>query len=256
MKRQPFLKKYIAIYRFHRPYGFRQALIRMLSIFVELDLFDFKHKTNTRTVKYTDFSNKNYMHYVPAFTSVVKEMLMFSHNYYISSIKYSDHSRKAIFVDFGAGLFKTPIIASEIEKFALVGGVEIDPELIEGAKENIERLSGRNSEFILINGNVEVEASSKSLVDEIKANGIDPAVSTIFIFNKNSYGPTILDKSLQNIKKYFSSIVYLYQNPIHGEVLLKRGYVQFGEDDKKSTAHKNYKYNLYFKHTFFESVPA
>jgi hypothetical protein len=134
MQRQPFFKKYIAIYRFHRPYGFREAFKRMKSIFVELDLFDFKHRTNTRTVKYTDFQNKNYMHYVPAFTSVVHEMLKFSHNYYISSIRYSDHNRKAIFIDFGAGLFKTPIIASELGKFALVGGIEIDSELVEGAK--------------------------------------------------------------------------------------------------------------------------
>jgi hypothetical protein len=107
----------------------------------------------------------------------------------------------------------------------------------------------------VINGNVEIESDLKSLVSEIKSRGIEPAVSTIFIFNKNSYGPTTLGKSLENIEKYFNSIVYLYQNPIHGDVLIKRGFTQFGNDDKKSTAHKNYKYNLYFKHTFAESVP-
>lgn len=252
MNTQSFFSKYRAIYRFHRPFGLWEALSRMRSIFFELDVFDFKHKTNTRTVKYTVFSNTNYMHYVPAFTSVVKEMLMFSYNHYISSIKYSDHNRKAIFVDFGAGLFKTPIIAGELGKFALVGGIEIDPELVEVATINISRISFRDTPCLVKVGNVEVEADIDSLVSEISRHGIRPLESTIFVFNKNSYGRPTLVKSLENIEKHFVSIVYLYQNPIHGDVLLKRGYLQFGQDDRRSTAHKNYKYNLYFKHNAIE----
>lgn len=178
---------------------------------------------------------------------------MFSHNYYISSIKYSNHDRKAIFIDFGAGLFKTPIIASEIGKFALVGGLEIDPELVEGATRNIDKISGIETSFIIKHGNVEDQKDVRGLVEEIRVHGIDPKEATIFIFNKNSYGPTTLEKSLENIEEFFDSIVYLYQNPVHGDVLLHRGFTQFGEDDQKSTAHKNYKYNLYFKHKFTES---
>lgn len=248
---QSYLSKYRAVYRFHRPFGLWEALSRMKSIFIELDVFDFLHRTNTRTVKYTEFANTNYMHYVPVFTSVAKEMLKFSYNYYISSIKYSDHNRKAIFIDFGAGLFKMPLIASKLGKFALVGGIEIDPELVEVAKSNIYK-SFSKTDCVVKVGNVEIESDIDSLVEEIGKHGIRSLESTIFIFNKNSYGRSTLVKSLELIEKHFTSIVYLYQNPIHGEALLECGYIQFGQDDQKSTAHKNYKYNLYFKHNLIK----
>ena len=252
MKKQNFISKYRAIYRFHSPHGRREAIVRVKSILKELDFFDFRRSINTRTIKVMSLEKSTYMPYWPAFTSVVREMLMFSHNYYISAIRYSDLSRKTIFVDFGAGLAKTSIIAAETGKFDLAGGIEIDQELVQEGLRNLEIMKIRKNltNTFLIKGNVESEIDISELIATLKVSGIDPKISTIFIFNKNSYGPDVLEKSLELIEGYFESIVYLYQNPIHHYVLTRMGYIEFGQDAKSSIEHKNYKYKLFFKHKY------
>jgi len=242
----------MAIYRFHSPHGKREALSRVKSILKELDLFDFRRSVNTRTIKVVSLDKDTYMPYWPAFTSVVREMLMFSHNYYISAIRYSDLNRKIIFVDFGAGLAKTSIIAAETGKFDISGGVEIDDELVQEGLRNLEIMRKKRNlkNTFLLKGNVESGSDIAELMKTIKVSGIDTKKSTIFIFNKNSYGPEVLEKSLVLVEGYFDSIVYLYQNPIHHYVLTQMGYVEFGQDAKSSIEHKNYKYKLFFKHNY------
>ena len=252
MKTQNIFKKYLTIYKFHSAYGTSEGIKRVWSIFKELDLFDFTRGLNTRTIKVQSLEKISYMPYWPAFTSVVLEMIKFSHNYYISAIRYSDLQRKTVFVDFGSGLAKVPIIAGETKKFDACGGIEIDPELSVVAAKNlkiIEKRLGKVKLFSLI-GNVESPNDIANLIDIIEANGISAKKSTIFIFNKNSYGPDTLKNSLMLIEKYFSSVVYLYQNPIHGYILEEQNYIQFGADSKVSTINKNYKYKLYFKHKY------
>jgi hypothetical protein len=134
LQKQHILIKYWKIFKFHSVYGFLEGLRRSKSIFLELDLFDFCRGVNTRTIKVASMDKETYMYYVAAFTSVVREMIRFSHNYYLSAIRYSDFERKTIFIDFGAGMGKTVIIAGETGKFELVGGLEIDPELVEYAR--------------------------------------------------------------------------------------------------------------------------
>jgi len=253
MKAQSSRSKYLMLYRFHRPFGVLEAIRRVASVFLELDLFDFRRGVNTRTIKVTKLAKPTYMPYWPAFTSVVKEMIKFSHNYYISAIRYSDLDRQTVFVDFGAGLGKTPILAAESQKFDLSCGIEIDGELVEQARVNFKELSKKSPQLIKLfieEGNVENKSDIELFVKLISDMGINPDKCTLFIFNKNSYGPDVLRNSLKLIEGHFSSIVYLYQNPIHQSCLNELGYIEFGQDDKPSTAHKNFKYKLYFKHKY------
>ncbi len=252
MKPQNLFKKYFSIYRFHSAYGIREGITRVWSIFRELDLYDLRRGINTRTIKVIALEKSTYMPYWPAFTSVVAEMIKFSYNYYISAIRYSDLGRKTVFVDFGAGLAKTPLIAAETHKFNVAGGIEIDSELVIQGELNLEKMQKRlkGASTFLTCGNVENKQDIERLVQRIKDLGIKPDDSTLFIFNKNSYGPDVLRNSLVLIQKYFSSIVYMYQNPIHGYVLTELGFLEFGKDSAPATEHKNYKYQLFFKHNY------
>lgn len=252
MKPQNLFKKYLSIYRFHSAYGVREGIRRVWSIFKELDLYDLRRGINTRTIKVVALEKSTYMPYWPAFTSVVSEMIKFSYNYYISAIRYSDLNRKTVFVDFGAGLAKTPLIAAETDKFDVAAGIEIDPELVDQGELNLNRMQkrlNRTSTFITC-GNVEKEQDISLLIQQIEDLGITPRESTLFIFNKNSYGPDVLRNSLELTQKYFDSIVYMYQNPIHSYVLTELGFLEFGNDSAPSTEHKNYKYRLFFKHRY------
>jgi hypothetical protein len=254
VKPQNLFRKYLSIYRFHSAYGVREGISRVLSIFRELDLYDLRRGVNTRTIKVVALEKSTYMPYWPAFTSVVREMIKFSYNYYISAIRYSDLNRKTVFVDFGAGLAKTPLIAAETDKFDVAGGIEIDPELVDQGHFNLDKMQKRLSKTstFLTCGNVEDERDIKRLIQQIEDLQIVPGESTLFIFNKNSYGPEVLRNSLVLIQKYFDSIVYMYQNPIHSYVLSELGFLEFGKDSAPSTEHKNYKYQLFFKHKYLD----
>ena len=103
MKQNVFIK-YKSIYQFHQSYGKFYALKRMFHIFLQLDLFDIKRKVNTRTIKYGKFASVDYMGYSPVYTSVCKEMIRLSHDYWLSGVRYSNYDMKTVFVDLGGGL--------------------------------------------------------------------------------------------------------------------------------------------------------
>ena len=250
MRQQKLLEKYLAIYRYHSKFGRVEALKRMFSIFKDLDLFDYRHGFNTRHIKVKSLEKKTYMPYWPVFTSVALEMVKFSYNYYRSAIRYSDLERKTVFVDFGAGLGKSTLVAAKTGNFDVSSGIEIDSELVEMAQPNLQRKLVKNLNTFILQGNVELQNDIDLFVSKLVELGIKPKESTLFIFNKNSYGPEVLENSIKLIEVHFSSIVYLYQNPIHGYVLPKLGFIEFGQDDRKTTEHKNYKYRLYFKHKY------
>lgn len=251
MEKQSLFNKYSSIYRYHSSFGRIEALKRMYSIFSELDRFDYKYGFNTRQIKVKSLAKKTYMPYWPVFSSVALEMIKFSFNYYISAIRYSDLERKTVFVDFGAGLGKSTLVASLTGNFNVSSGIEIDDELVNLARVNLTNRHISKSTTFITEGNVESETDIDTFVTELLKYEINPKDTTLFIFNKNSYGPEVLANSLRLIEKHFDSIVYLYQNPIHSYVLHELGYIEFGQDDKKPTAHKNYKYRLFFKHNYF-----
>lgn len=83
--------------------------------------------------------NKNYMHYVPVFYSVALEMIRMAHDYYGSAFRYSDLSRKTVFVDLGAGAGKSLVVSNETTKFDFMAGIEIDESLFSQALKNISQ---------------------------------------------------------------------------------------------------------------------
>lgn len=250
MEKQSIIDKYASIYRYHSRFGRIEAFKRMHSIFSELDCFDYKHGFNTRQIKVKSLAKKTYMPYWPVFTSVALEMIKFSYNYYISAIRYSDLERKTVFVDFGAGLGKSTLVAALTGNFDVCAGIEIDEELVELAQANLANKHISGVSAFIQTGNVELQSDIDNFVNHLSKSGIQAENTTLFIFNKNSYGPEVLENSLRLIENHFQSIVYLYQNPIHSYVLHKLGYIEFGQDDKKPTEHKNYKYRLFFKHNY------
>ena len=218
----------------------------MLAIFKEIDVFDYVNRVDTRTISSGPYSNFNYMPYWPVFTSVCLEMMRQSHNYYLSAIRYSNYDNKTVFIDLGSGAGKTPIMAAKLKKFDFSVGVEIDHSLHFRFQKNVDSL-GLNSEILCHLGNVEDSNSISRLIDELHQRGFTRENTTYFLFNKNSYSKSVLNNSLKLLEKNFSSIIYMYQNPVHHETLLNRGFEEFGRDSKLNSAHKNYKYILYKK---------
>ena len=121
--------KYYKIYKFHG--GGLNGIKRAFDTFYEIDLFDIMRRgVVTNKIKTEGWNNKQYMFYSPAYSSVVLEMLRLGCNYYTSAIRYTDFSRKAIFIDLGCGAGKTILQALETRYFNYCCGVELDPELV------------------------------------------------------------------------------------------------------------------------------
>lgn len=118
------MNKYYRVFNYHGG-GFR-GLRRVIDTFLQIDLFDLRRNVDTRTFKKPEYVSENYMWYAPVYTDVADEMIRQSYDYYTSSIVYSDHSRKSIFVDLGCSAGKTLIQALETNHFDCVAGVEID----------------------------------------------------------------------------------------------------------------------------------
>ncbi len=235
-----FLKNYRNILNYHgyNFYGFKRVIDQIL----EVDFFDFSrgHKVHTAFIKTPEYTSDQYMHYQPAYTSVVKEMIQLSVAYY-TSISYSDKSRFPIFVDLGCGSGKTLLIAEQFPYFKSIFGIEIDKELSNICEQNLQSLSGNNN--FCINANVEEKQAIDELLHFLDDTDIDDI--TVFAFNKNSYGQKVLESSLNLLKEKFNNIFYLYQNPVFGQVLLDNGFYEILSDSKNSTVHKNYKYKIY-----------
>jgi len=249
-------KKYIRIYNFHKGTGRIQAARRVLNNFIEIDIFDLSRPgILTGEIKTEGYTNVNYMPYWPAYTSVTKEIIRQSHNYYISAVMYANRNRKSIFLDLGSGPGKNVILAAESGKFSHCFGVDIEKDLVTLGNENLAKLGkfkpGLNKTYTSI---FEGNAEEYSFINEIDTmlfkSNLNSRDVTLFVYNKNSYGPIVLSKSLSIIESKFDSIFYLYQNPVQQKILVEHGYELFASDAKPNNAHKNYKYSLFLKHNF------
>lgn len=238
-------KKYLTIYRYHG--GGLTGMRRIIDTFAEVDWFDIARGVRTAEIKTAGYSNPQYMFYAPAYTSVVREMLRMAFSHYTSAIRYTDFDRNAIFLDLGCGAGKAVIQAIETNHFAYVCGVDIDEDLVARARMNVRSDARRCA---LIAGNAEGDAYMTELMLRLSVAGINPIRSTVFVFNKNSYGPDVLRRSLEIVERNFRSVVYLYQNPVHHRVMDDFGYECFLADGARATAHKNFKYRLYMRHQF------
>ena len=238
--------KYFRIYNFHKSWGHKEAIRRVAAIFKEIDLFDLRYRINTRTIRVKPYQNPNYMPYWPVFTSVAREMIRQSYNFYLSGIRYSDYERKCVFIDLGSGAGKTPIMAAKTKKFDLSVGIELDPQLHARFQNNVNTLDFN----LLISctlGNVESPDTINEFALKLQNRGFTKSNTTLFLFNKNSYSESVLENSLKLLENHFTSMIYLYQNPVHHETLLSNGFKEFGRDSQPNNSHKNYKYVLYYK---------
>lgn len=250
------LRKYRRIYKFHRGTGKIQAARRVFDNLVEIDIFDAARPgVLTGEIKTEGYTNYNYMPYWPAYTSVTKEMIRQSHNYYISAVMYANRSRKSIFLDLGSGPGKNVILAAESGKFSHCFGVDIESDLVSLGNDNLTKLKRikpevRSTFISIFEGNAEENAFIEEIASELKKSELRTSDVTLFVYNKNSYGPEVLRKSLSIIESKFDSIFYLYQNPVQQKVLFEKGYELFASDAKPNNAHKNFKYSLFIKHNF------
>ena len=246
IQQNPYLSKYSKIFKYHGG-GFK-GLLRVWDTFKEIDLFDFKRRgVKTNKIKKSGYSNSQYMFYSPVYSSVSEEMMRTSFNYYTSAVRYTEYDRKTVFIDLGCGAGKTIIQASEIGHFDYFGGVEIDSDLSSICKSNIEKTNLDQNRGFIFEGNVEKNDWTKFLVNKLNDDNINLQKTSLFIFNKNSYGSEVLKNSLEIANEYFSSIFYLYQNPIHHKVLINNKFDCFLKDSATSTSHKNFKYKCYYK---------
>ena len=130
----------------------------------------------------------------------------------------------------------------------MIVGIDIDQELVTAAIKNTNKISADKVKMIY--GNVESVTCISEFQQLLNDKLCDATQTTLFVFNKNSYGPNVLRNSVLLLEKKYDSIVYLYQNPVHHDVLINLGFTCFSQDNKLSTANKNYKYKLYLKHNY------
>ena len=244
MRKYKIKNKYKNIYVFYRHRGFLYALKMVYRVIKEIDLFDLTRSLNTREITKKQMQNTQYMWYSPVYTNVCKEMISISSQFYNSAIKYSNNFDHKVFIDLGGGLGKPSMIACEEGTFSQIISADIDKELSEGAFNNFNKFP-KYRIIKSITCNVERKGDMQVLFDVISKEYGNSY--TLFVFNKNSYGSTVLRKSLELIKKYGpDNVLYLYQNPVHSAVLSSMGYRLVGTDDKPNNEHKNYKYHLYW----------
>jgi len=216
------------------------ALSRVLDTFTQIHLFDLRRKTDTATIKTTGYTDNRYMIYMPVYTSVCVEMIRKSFEWYASGIKYSNDDLIPVFVDLGAGAGKAVIVANESKFFTLCAGVELDKELSARSERNIPAGGGN---VLHIHANVEsdgwVDELLKTIPDQKRRNVV------LFAFNKNSYDEQVVKNTLEIIRERFENAIYLYQNPMHHNVVLESGFMEIQRDAQPNNAHKNFKYIIY-----------
>ena len=157
-------------------------------------------------------------------------MISISSQFYDSAIKYSNNNDYKVIIDFGRGLGKPSLIACEEGTFSQIIRADIDQELSEEAFKNFN-ISQKYRVIKSITCNVERERDMRNLINMIRK--VCGNSYTLFAFNKNSYGATVLRKSLELIRKFGpNNLLYLYQNPVHSDVLSSMRYRLVATDDK------------------------
>ena len=141
---------------------------------------------------------------------------------------------------------KPAILAYETNKFDYVFSIDIDPELVSECQNNFIKINKRDNKLQALVANVE------DLTLQVVINKINDLIGdkeyTLFVFNKNSYGPTVLKNSLKTLRKSGPEHqIYMYQNPLYEDALLDEKYSIFAKDEFPSNKHKNYKYKLFWR---------
>jgi SAM-dependent methyltransferase len=121
-----------------------------------------------------------------------------------------------VFVDFGCGLGRALIFASQFPLRRVVG-VEASPRLAEAARRNLVRLHGRRR----------TPAPAWSVVCCDAADFEVPADANLFYFG-DPFDETVLEPVVRNIlgsrERDPRPLAVVYVHPVHGHVFAKRGF--------------------------------
>lgn len=150
-----------------------------------------------------------------------------STNYYyftkildIANIDYEN----SVFVDYGSGKGRALLMAAEYP-FRHIIGVEFSAQLYEVSKKNIEKVIDR-----LQCKNIEV------IHEDAVEHRVPSDANTFFFFNpfKEPVLSKVIDAIEASLKEFPRSAVFIYVNPVHKDVFLKRGYRQSAEIKSKN----------------------
>ena len=199
--------------------------------FIDCHYFDLKHGTDTHLmvpkqemrVESQHFTNS--LMYMVSWTSVITKALDFVKRELMSS--QSNYR----FIDIGCGKGKV-ILVARLQKFidrspSSYIGIDFDGKLIEIARDNSSRLFGDQGEFL-----------HADIVDF----DFRQWNSCLILFLYNPFDQEVLSKFLLKLKDL--SVIIIYVNPVHRDLLIGRGYTS-------RTQHSDWHPNLTFE--VFES---
>lgn len=201
------------------------GLKKLLRIFREIWLFDL-----VRPGVRTGFQSKSatllekYMWYSPVESTTCRQMLSFSADWIRSYFEYSSSDTVPVFVDLGSGAGKANLIALELG-FPVSVGMEFDKELVDLSTQNfaaLRKLRKSTGIGFAVNGDVTNVSDLRRLRDEVESQITGRPIWVIF--NKNSYGSSELDQSIDALDEILTDYVYLYQNPVHERVLDRKNF--------------------------------
>ena len=206
--------------------NFVSGLRRLKDVIKEIWIFDWKRPgVRTGFQQINSELEADYMWYSPTETSVCFSILKFTKDWVRSYFEYSSQNTPVVFVDFGAGAGKTNLIAIELG-YTLSIAFEIDSQLVKVADNNFsvpryskihqKRIQSFTGDVTNINHVKELRKLIQSLIPESRH-------FLLVAYNKNSYGPRALEKSILALDQEFGTYVYLYQNPVHKKVLERLG---------------------------------
>lgn len=154
-------------------------------------------------------------------------MLSFNIEWSASYYQYSETKISPVFIDFGAGAGKTNLIALELG-FPISVAFEVDGELLTVAEANFERHK-KLKKTVGVGKTFLGDVTSLDDVKKLRAfvESLIPNNSKLLVtaFNKNSYDAEILTKALGILNQVFGTYIYLYQNPVHKNVLDSAGLI-------------------------------
>lgn len=187
----------------------KRGLRLSFTYFFENHLFDIVYGTDTHKwlpVEDYDFSIKNLKHgvlYMASWTSVVFKSTKLAMKFLGNEYKNFD------LVDVGSGKGKTLLVWSKLMNLSnkKIYGIEYSEELLEICKINLTDTIKKNISLI-----------------NIDASEIDPDLfkDKLLLYLYNPFDELILKKFLTRLKK--KTIVLIYNNPVHSEVIDNMGY--------------------------------
>lgn len=166
----------------------------------------------------------DYMWYSPVETRTCRQIVTFTKDWIRSYFEYSSSDTVPVFVDLGSGAGKANLIALELG-FPVSIGMEIDKELVSLARENFaahRELRRSNSIGLVLRGDATNRDDICRLRDEVLSHITGRPIWVIF--NKNSFGSSALEQSINSLNEIVGDYVYCYQNPVHERILERQGF--------------------------------